>query len=132
MTLSICWSSGIWFSSSGSIPRRFARTGGAYRLDIPDPLEAVTTDLRLLFERDPSRTGREFLEEIQGTYPGLYPVSLLRTVQRRVKIWRHEMAKSLVLGPPKSTAGDASATDALRYVGTPRVSGTPPPAAIEG
>ena len=31
------WSAGIWSSSSGSIPRRFARTGGAYRLDIADP-----------------------------------------------------------------------------------------------
>ena len=31
------WSAGIWPSNSGSIPRRFARTGGAYRLDITDP-----------------------------------------------------------------------------------------------
>ena len=99
--------------------------------DPPDPLEAVTTDLRLLFAQDPSRTGREFLEDIQGTYPGLYPASLLRTVQRRVKIWRHELAKSLVLGPSEPTARDPSAADALRDVGTPRVSGTPPPAAIE-
>ena len=98
---------------------------------VPDPLEAVTTDLRLLFAQDPSRTGREFLEGIQGTYPGLYPASLLRTVQRRVKIWRHEMAKSLVLGPSEPTARDPSAADALRYVGTPRASGTPPPVAIE-
>ena len=70
---------------------------------VPDPLEAITTDLRSLFEQDPSCTGREFLEEIQGAYPGQYPVSLLRTVQRRVKIWRHEMAKSLVLGPSEPT-----------------------------
>ena len=32
------WPSGIWFSNSGSIPRRFARTGGAHLLtfDCPD------------------------------------------------------------------------------------------------
>ena len=37
VTLPIGWSAGIWFSSLGNIPRRFARTGGAYRLDIADP-----------------------------------------------------------------------------------------------
>ena len=34
VTLAICCSGGIWSSSSGSIPRRFARTVGAHRLDI--------------------------------------------------------------------------------------------------
>ena len=37
VTLPMGWSAGIWFSSSGNIPHRFARTGGAYRLDIADP-----------------------------------------------------------------------------------------------
>ena len=36
LALPIGWSSGIWLSSSGSIPRRIAGTGGAYRLDIAD------------------------------------------------------------------------------------------------
>jgi len=93
---------------------------------VPDPLEAVTSDLRCLFEQDPSRTGCEFLEEIQATYPGLYPVSVLRTVQRRVKTWRHEMAKSLVLGQ----SAPMSAADALRYEGTARATGTQTSASI--
>ena len=101
-----------------------------HKRTVPDPLKAVTTDLRCLFEQDPSRTGREFLEEIQAAYPDLYPVSLLRTVQRRVKIWRHDMAKSLVLGPSVSITREQSAADALRYVGTPRTSGTPTQASI--
>jgi hypothetical protein len=45
---------------------------------LSDPLEAITTDLRSLFEQDPSCTGREFLEKIQGAYPGQYPVSYQR------------------------------------------------------
>ncbi len=36
VTVAISSSPGIWASRSGSIPRRFARTGGAHRLDIAD------------------------------------------------------------------------------------------------
>lgn len=36
MTVVISSFAGSWASRSGSIPRRFARTGGAYRLDIAD------------------------------------------------------------------------------------------------
>lgn len=62
----------------------------------PDPLVAVTDELRAWFEAEPSRTGRELLERLQTAYPGCYPDPLLRTLQRRLKIWRGEMARALV------------------------------------
>ena len=65
----------------------------------PDPLVQVTRDLRAWFEEEPWRTGRELLERLQGTHPGVYPDALLRTLQRRLKIWRHEAASALVVGP---------------------------------
>ena len=62
----------------------------------PDPLAAVTEELRAWFDEEPWRTSREFLDKLQSEHPGQYPDGLLRTVQRRLKIWRSERALSLV------------------------------------
>ena len=64
----------------------------------PDPLAAVGSELRGWFEAEPWRTGRELLERLQAAYPGAYPDALLRTVQRRLKGWRREMAQKMVFG----------------------------------
>ena len=64
----------------------------------PDPLESVAAQLRGWFEAEPWRTSRELLERLQGEHPGVYPDGQLRTVQRRVKVWRREVAHALVFG----------------------------------
>src|SRR5262245_49985458 len=64
----------------------------------PDPLARVTDELRAWSGEDPASTGRQLLERLQETYPGRYPNSLVRTVQRRLKIWRSELAHALVFG----------------------------------
>ena len=64
----------------------------------PDPLVEVTAQLRAWFDADPSRTGCELLERLQVEHPGCYPDHLLRTLQRRLKVWRGEMARALVFG----------------------------------
>jgi len=69
----------------------------------PDPLAKVTDDLKAWFDEDPSKTGHELLCRLQAAHPDAYPDMLLRTVQRRVKIWRAELARSLVFG----VSGDA-------------------------
>lgn len=66
---------------------------------VPDPLEAVTESLKAWFNADPDVTGRQLLDRLQAAHPGGYPDSLVRTVQRRLKAWRRERAKALVLGP---------------------------------
>src|SRR5829696_806632 len=43
----------------------------------PDPLAQVTAQLRAWFDADPSRTGRELLERLQGEHLGCYPDHLL-------------------------------------------------------
>lgn len=78
----------------------------------PDPLEAVTDDLRSLFEADPSLSGRQLLERLQAKHPGEYPDGLVRTVQRRLKIWRSALAHELVFG--RDGAAEASTDPALR------------------
>lgn len=93
---------------------------------VPDPLEAVTDVLKGWFNADPGVTGRQLLDRLQVTHPGDYPDSLIRTVQRRLKAWRRERAKSLVLGA--SDAGDASgglSHEALRWLRAPRPAGEP-------
>ena len=58
----------------------------------------MTAQLRAWFDADPSQTGRELLERLQVEHPGCYPDRLLRTLQRRLKVWRGEMARALELG----------------------------------
>jgi hypothetical protein len=64
----------------------------------PDPLVTVTEELRAWFDADPTSTGSQLLDRLQETYPGSYPDSLISTVQRRLKIWRREIAVALVFG----------------------------------
>jgi len=64
----------------------------------PDPFVAVTAQMRAWFEAEPWRTSRELFERLQGEQPGAYPAGQLRTLQRRLKGWRGEMAHKLVFG----------------------------------
>ena len=64
----------------------------------PDPLLAVTAQLREWFDAEPWRTSREPLERLQGEQPDTWPDKLLRTLRRGGKIWRREHAHQLVFG----------------------------------
>jgi hypothetical protein len=72
----------------------------------PDPLVVVTDELRTWFDADPASTGRQLLDRLQVAYPGDYPDGLLRTLQRRLKIWRSEIAHALVFGRTDSAASN--------------------------
>ena len=74
----------------------------------PDPLVAVTALLRSWHEAEPWRTGRELLERLQMEQPGIHPDGLLRTLQRRLKVWRREMAHVLVFGTTLANSGAAA------------------------
>jgi hypothetical protein len=75
----------------------------------PDPLVAVTMDLRSWYEAEPWRTSRELLERLQAERPDAYPDKLLRTLQRRVKEWRREKAHQLVFGAAAPSGEQAQA-----------------------
>lgn len=78
----------------------------------PDPLVAVTVQLHAWFVEQPWQTSRQLLERLQSEVPGTYPDKLLRTLQRRVKHWRHEAAHRMVFGTTEADegAGDDAAT----------------------
>ena len=54
--------------------------------------------LHAWFDTDMARTGRELLSKRQFAQPQAYPNGLLRTGQRRLKIWRAAMASELGFG----------------------------------
>ncbi len=64
----------------------------------PDPFVAVTALMRDWFETEPWRTSRELFERLQTEQPGIFPDGQLRTLQRRLKEWRREIAHELVFG----------------------------------
>jgi hypothetical protein len=69
----------------------------------PDPLASETEVLRAWFDADPSQTARELLARLKQSDPD-YPDALLRTLQRRLKDWRAEIAHTLVFGRAERTA----------------------------
>jgi hypothetical protein len=64
----------------------------------PDPFVTVTTRVREWFEAEPWRTSRELFERLQQEQPGAFPDGQRRTLQRRLKEWRREMAHKMVFG----------------------------------
>jgi len=61
------------------------------------------------------------MERLQRDFPGRFPDVQLRTLQRRVRDWRHVMARSLVHGIREGSGADqepivigASAADSTR------------------
>jgi hypothetical protein len=54
-----------------------------------DPLEAVWPRVVTWLESEPDATAKGLLQRLQSEVPGTFPDGLLRTLQRRVKEWRH-------------------------------------------
>jgi hypothetical protein len=54
--------------------------------------------MRKWFEAEPWRTSGELFERLQAEQPGVFPDGQRRTLQRRLKAWRSEMAHKLVFG----------------------------------
>ncbi len=80
----------------------------------PDPFVTVTGRVREWFEAEPWRTSRELFERLQQEQPGVFPDGQRRTLQRRLKEWRREMAHRLVFGT--TAPGDEPAQLPLQSV----------------
>ncbi|MCD4674695.1 MAG: hypothetical protein K8S18_01705 [Desulfobacula sp.] len=53
-----------------------------------DPFENIWSEVCKWLENNPERTATSILLDLQKKYPGEYTKGQLRTLQRRVKIWR--------------------------------------------
>ena len=76
----------------------------------PDPFAAVTAQMHEWVQAEPWRTSRELFARLQAEQPGVSPDGQLRTLQRRLKGWRRDVAPTLVFGA--AVAGDGVQVDA--------------------
>jgi hypothetical protein len=79
-----------------------------------DPFAEVADTLCSWLEATPDLQATDLLTKLEDEYPGRYPGKLLRTLQRRVRDWRRELAHYLVFGasvseiaPAQGDNGDA-------------------------
>jgi len=63
-----------------------------------DPFEGVWPTVCRWLEADPDQTGKALLMRLQVENPGVFPDVRLRTLQRRLKQWRSQLARTLVFG----------------------------------
>jgi hypothetical protein len=64
-----------------------------------DPFDAAWPRILIWLDAEPDTTGSEVLARLQDEHPGLYPETLLRALQRRLKVWRAAFARRLVFAP---------------------------------
>jgi hypothetical protein len=62
----------------------------------PDPFQAHWTEMLQCLEADPDQTALQLLIDFRARYPEQYDDRHLRTLQRRLKIWRHEAVQRLI------------------------------------
>ncbi len=72
--------------------RKYRRTKGVkgprlYRTR-PDPFAAVWQEVEAELTAHPERTAKAAFEHLQERYPGVFPATQVRTLQRRVQEWR--------------------------------------------
>jgi hypothetical protein len=84
-----------------------------------DPFAEVWPEILEWLQHDPDSTAKSLMERLHRVYPGRFPHGQLRTLQRRIREWRHVMARSLVHGDRDGSGAEegptvvgAAATDA--------------------
>lgn len=71
----------------------------------PDPFETTWPLIHEWLTDEPTATAKELFERLQARMPEIFPDGQLRTLQRRVKNWRNEIARRLVFGAGQDTDG---------------------------
>jgi len=107
-------------------PTHRKRTPGprTYRTRV-DPFEAVWSQVQQWLNEQPNANAKELFLRLQESMPGAFPPGQLRTLQRRVKQWRSEIARQLVLGvdpaPEDETCSAVVGADSSNGVDSLRV-----------
>jgi hypothetical protein len=87
----------VW--RDGEVRPTHRKTSGprTYRTRV-DPFEAAWPQVQQWLNERPDANAKELFLRLQESMPGAFPPGQLRTLQRRVKQWRCEIARQLVLG----------------------------------
>lgn len=70
----------------------------------PDPFAEVWPVLLGWLEERPDLEAKQMLKRLQATGYGNFPDGQLRTLQRRVRLWRTQIVQHLVYGPERTTS----------------------------
>jgi len=62
----------------------------------PDPFQAHWAEMLQRLDADPDQTALELLSDLQARYPDRYDARHLRTLQRRLKVWRPQAVQRLI------------------------------------
>jgi len=89
--------------------RAYHRTAPRSGRTRKDPLDGANDFARQLFNKDHCITGAELLKRLQEKYPDKFTGRELKTVQRRLAIWRREHIANQHHAQPHSAAFDTSA-----------------------
>lgn len=77
-----------------------------------DPFEHAWPVIQGWLEKEPTVTAKELMARLAEMVPDAYAgTAQLRTLQRRIKDWRAEKAKDLILGRIRSTSRQPAAAD---------------------
>jgi hypothetical protein len=91
---------GLWRTDARSrgvvIGKRTHRNTQARAPRRPDPFEAHWAEMLQRLDADPDQTALELLIDFQARYPERYNARHLRTLQRRLKVWRREAVQRLI------------------------------------
>src|ERR1035437_9917450 len=74
------------YRDSGLLPSQ-CRAEHSWRTR-PDPFETVWPEIKGLLKEAPGLEGKTIFEELQRCHAGRFGDGQLRTLQRRVKVWR--------------------------------------------
>ena len=86
----------LWKSGEARPTHRQSPKEPRYWRTRKDPFEAVWPDVLLWLQREPDITAKELFRMLQERASGSFPPGQLRTLQRRVREWRHVMARGLI------------------------------------
>jgi hypothetical protein len=75
---------------------KYRRLSNKPRRCRPDPFNAHWSEMLKCLDAQPDQTALELLVEFQARYPERYSARHLRTLQRRLKVWRKEAVQRLI------------------------------------
>jgi hypothetical protein len=73
-----------------------------------DPFEKVWPLVEQWLNEEPNANAKDLFLRLQASTPARFPPGQLRTLQRRVRQWRSEIARRLVLGVEQQSEGDVA------------------------
>ena len=88
----------LWRSGEARPTHRRATATARHWRTRKDPFETVWCDILLWLQEDPDAPAKSLFERLKQEHPGRFCDGQLRTLQRRVREWRHVMARELVFG----------------------------------